>query len=186
MPFIRADVEIYDEFVSELDPEDPPPRPSGEFEYEHAAAEFDPEKLGRVARWTLDALLAAGVTEFHVRYDGGYDEGFAHPDAVRIGGYLKSAEEARDVLATPARVAELRGVVGKDSVWGNAAELYARASDREAIGYALDELAFELSSRLLGDGFGTGEYQLYGAFTANLETGEIVDHEDAAKPADME
>ena len=35
---------------------------------------------------------------------------------------------------------------------------------------------------LLGKGFGTGEYELYGAFTANLETGELVDDPTAVKP----
>jgi hypothetical protein len=37
--------------------------------------------------------------------------------------------------------------------------------------YALDDLAHSLASRLLGNGFGTGEYELCGAFTANLRPG---------------
>jgi hypothetical protein len=66
-------------------------------------------------------------------------------------------------------------------MWGNAAELYARATPAQAAQYALDELATELANRLLGEGFGTGECELYGAFTADLQTGELVDDPDARK-----
>ena len=191
MPFIRGDVAIFDEIMGEVDESDLPPgfadqRPSGEFEYQPAAARFDPGKLGHVARVMLEALRAAGATGFRVRYDGGYDEGFAHPDAVRFGGHPREASQVMTEITSPALVGAIRAAAGRDSVWGNAAEMYGEASDDVAVSYALEELAHELACRLLGDGYGTGEYQLYGAFTADLESGEITDHPDAGKPSEID
>ena len=191
MPYIRGDVEMFDEILGEVDEADLPPgfadkRPSGEFDYQPAAARFDPGKLGAVARVMLDTLRAAGATGLRVRYDGGYDEGFAHPDAVRFGDHPREVSQVLAEIASPALVAAVRAAAGRDSAWGNAAEMYAGVSDDVAVSYAMEELAHELASRLLGDGYGTGEYQLYGAFIAELESGQITDHPDARKPAEMD
>jgi hypothetical protein len=193
MPFIRVDAGVYDDLLS--DPENRPPglaewlaenRPSGDFEYEPASGRLVPEELGPVARLVLDVLLSAGATHFRVRYDGGCDEGFAHPDTLVAGGETRSAVEALRERTTPELLARIRAAAGRDSMWGNAAELYAGASPEQAAEYALDELATELATRLLGEGFGTGECELYGAFTADLKTGELVDDPEAAKPEGME
>ena len=193
MPYERGDVEAFDEILEEIDESDLPPgfaeqRPTGAFEYRPAEAAFDPGTLGPVARVVLDALRAAGATRFRVRYDGGHDEGFSHPDAVQFGrdGAPRAAEEVQKQIASPALIAAVRAAAGADSVWGNATEMYAKASDVEAAGHALYELAYELASLLLGEGFGTGEYELYGAFTADLITGEITDDPDAAKPPEVD
>ena len=178
---------MYDEIASELGEEMAGPKPSEGFEYQSAEGSFAREKLGRAARAVYEALVAAGATKFRVRYDGGYDEGFSHPDAVTFAGRERSIEEVAAELGRGGALSKkLRETAGKDSSWGNAAELYGGASDEQTITYALDELAHELASKLLGDGYGTGEYQLYGAFTADLGSGEIVDHEDAEKPLEME
>lgn len=187
MPFIRVDPEMFDEVAQELGDDAPSgERPSGAFEYESAEARFDGAKLGPVARVVCDALLAAGANAFRVRYDGGYDEGFTHPDSVQFGPDLRSIERVAGDLANAELVTRIRAAAGKNSMWGNAGEMYAKAQLAQAFTYALDELAYELAAKLLGDGFGTGEYQLYGAFTADLKTGEIADFEDAAKPLDMD
>ena len=89
------------------------------------------------------------------------------------------------VGAPSGSLAALRQAVGRDSMWGNAAELYAKASGGDVFHFAIEELGHELASRLLGDGYGTGEYQLYGMFDADLVTGEIVDRDHAQKPADL-
>ena len=187
MPFIRVDPESYDEIVEELGPEAFPagagPRPSGAFEYEAAEAAFDPRKLGGPAAAALDALLALGATRFRVTYDGGYDEGFSNPDTVWVGDDPRPAAVVAKELAKPGPVALLRAAgKGPDSMHGNPGDLYARLPDAEVARSALDELAHELASKLLGDGFGTGEYQLYGAFTADLRTGRMTDDPDARKP----
>ena len=43
----------------------------------------------------------------------------------------------------------------------------------------LDELAYALAVRLLEEGFGTGEYEMFGAFLADLSTGKLTDLKDA-------
>jgi hypothetical protein len=186
MPYMRVDQDAYDEWASELGPDELGPRPSGGFEYETAETKFDRAKLPPVPRMLLDALIAAGATAFKVRYDGGYDEGFSHPEALVFGSGEVDAMEAIRKLATPDLISAIRAAAGSESVWGNASDLYNKSSDQKVMEYALDELAHHLACRLLGDSFGTGEYQLYGAFTADFKTGEITDHENAEKPAEME
>jgi hypothetical protein len=58
--------------------------------------------------------------------------------------------------------------------------------DRAIVADALNDLAHEIASVLLGEGFGTGEYQLYGAFTADLKSGAITDDAKAKRPKGME
>ncbi|MCC2667547.1 MAG: hypothetical protein K0Q72_18 [Armatimonadetes bacterium] len=188
MPFYRWSVEMFEEIVSELDADELPPGfadnpPSGEFEYTAAAAAFAPEELQAVARLMLTVLRDAGATAFRVRYDGGYDEGFAHPEALLFGEERRPPGEVLPPLATPELIAQIREAAGRESMWGNAAAMYAEAPPVKAITYALDELAGELAIKLLGSGFGTGEGELYGALTADLQTGEIVDDPHAAPPA---
>lgn len=188
MPFIKIDAGMYDEILENVDPDDLPPdfaarRPSGEFEYEAAEARFDPDKMTKPARLARDAQIAIGATTFRVRYDGGGDEGFSHADSVTINGSGHPAEVVAKHLGTPAFAAQFRdAAVWPDAMYGNAADVYRDATDEQAAGYALEELAHALASRLLGDGFGTGEYTLFGAFTADLRTGEIMDHADAEPP----
>jgi hypothetical protein len=186
VPYIRADLASYDEIAAELGQDVAGERPSGGFEYESAEAKFDAAQLSPVGRAALDALRAAGATAFKVRYDGGYDEGFAHSEAVAFGQQAKDHDRAARDLATPHLVARIRAAAGEESQWHNASEFYASASDTEVIRHAMDELAHELASKLLGDGYGTGEYELYGAFTAHLKTGRLEDHEDAARPPELE
>ncbi len=130
----------------------------------------------------LQALIASGATEFRVNYDGGYDEGFAHPERIF---YHDEASPVHDVAVSLAnRILTLQlcnavaATVRHDPGYGKMDNVKAALT-------AIDELAEDLAARLLGDGYGTGEYQLYGSFTANLQTGEIVDHPDASKPLDM-
>ena len=182
MPYQRFDEEAFEEYAQELGL-DEEHRPSGKYEYESAEATFKAGQLGPVARVVFDALAAAGATGFDVKYDGGYDEGFSHPDALQFGDdRARPAQEVAKSLASAKLVAEIRAAAGKSSMWGNASEFYAGLSDDKVVLHALDELAHELASRLLGEGYGTGEYQLYGAFTADLVTGDITDHENVEKP----
>ena len=182
MPFVKFDA------LDELgDDSDLGEAPSGAFEYESAEAKFNFAKLGPIPRIVFEALRAAGATAFRVRYDGGYDEGFSHPDAIFFGDEDQSPRDVMAKLCTPEFVAMLRGSAASDSIWGNAKELYANGSAADVGCYALDELAEAFSSRLLGDGFGNRRISGFmGAFTADLTTGEIVDHEGVERPLDME
>jgi hypothetical protein len=190
MPFMKVDQDSYDEMAAELglDESKLGPRPTGEFEYESASAAFDRRKLGAAAGAMLDALVAAGATEFRVRYDGGYDEGFSHADSVHFGARIVPADRALGDLASPALSARVRAAVAAapKQRWGDQVGAYAELSDADVARNALDELAYELASKLLGDGFGTGEYQLYGVMTADLTSGQITDDPEAQRPASME
>lgn len=187
MPFTKMDSGAWQEMMEFLDPEDLPPGmsekpPSGEFEYEAGSAQFGAAELGPVSRAMLELLRTAGVSALNVRYDGGYDEGFAYPETLLFGDEPRPVAEALPGLASVEVIARIRTAASEDSMWGNAREMYAQASEAQVMTYALDELATELASRLLGNGFGTGEYELYGAFSASLASGEIVDDPNAIKP----
>ena len=192
MPFMRADVEEYDALVNSFNDEGLPPdwlgeRPSGEFEYyEGDPARFVPDDLGSVSQVVLQALIAAGATGLRVRYDGGNDEGFADPEALLFGTDSRPADDVLVELATAELVARIRGATGSSSFWGDTAGMYAKASPAGAVGHALVELSTELATRLLGESFGTGAYELYGAFTADFKTGSLMDDPNAAKPEHRE
>ena len=193
MPYNKFDVEIFDEIAAEMGDDLPEgmERPSGEFEYETAEATFKPDQLREIARLTLETLIEKGAVRFRVRYDGGHDEGFSYPDAVAFADRLVDAQAfADDELRAESFVEKVRAIAQaharESSTYGNAADMYAKAEDKQVARYALDELAHELASRLLGDGYGTGEYELYGAFNADLKTGQITDDPNVVKPNNME
>ncbi len=182
MPFYRHDVEEWDALLGALDEtgltrEEIGERPSGDFEYHTASARFSPEELGAVARLMLEVLTAAGATAFRVSYDGGNDEGFSHPEVLLIGTEARPVDDVLSELATGELIGRVRATARESRYCGNAT--YANASP---LLYALDELAEELAARLLGDRYGTGPYELYGAFTADLKTGEIIDDPQAVAP----
>ena len=179
MPFIRGDAEMFDEILSEVDPDDLPEgfadkRPGDEFEYEKAEATFTSKKLERVAKFVHQTLLDMGATEFRVRYDGGYDEGFAYPEYVVIG------KEKRPVAKLVADFKKLIPQIRAESKKGRS-DYLKDIVDKQVSEYAIDQLAHELASLLLGEGYGTGEYELYGAFTADLKSGKITDDPKAKK-----
>lgn len=189
MPFFRMDPESYDamademsnELSDEFDAESMGPRPSGDFTFERAHGTFDTRKFGPGAKEVLAVLTAGGATGFVVRYDGGYDEGFSYPEAVLFGDRRESAKNVAAQLANAELSLRLREAAKKQSIWFNAVEMYGQASDQQVVLYGFDELAQEIATVLLGDGFGTGEYELYGELTADLSTGEIVDDPSAIR-----
>jgi len=125
-----------------------------------------------------------GATRFYVRYDGGWDEGFAYPDLLLFDEKAHVVAGVLSDLATAEQCARFREAASQDSLRHYAIEFYANASPMKAATAALDELSMELAIPLLGDGFGTGEYELYGAFLADFRTGEIVDDPKATRRMD--
>jgi hypothetical protein len=89
-------------------------------------------------------------------------------------------DEVIDALANPEVIAKL--VTAENSRFVQAGKL----ADRDVVRYAVEGLADELASRLPGRGYGTGEYTMYGAFIANLQTLEITDDENATPPHGMD
>jgi hypothetical protein len=121
MPFFRMDPETWDEYMSELTPEQlekmDEKRPSGEFEYHPSTARFSPEDLGPVAREFLAVLIAVGITAFRVQYDGGGDEGFAYPEALLVGEDVRPVSEVLREVATAQVQASIRTAVQNNPRW---------------------------------------------------------------------
>jgi hypothetical protein len=153
--------------------------PKGPFEYTPAEATFDADDFGEAVAPQVYALLVnLGATRMRATYDGGNDEGFAHADAFWFGEKNQTCEEVARLLSTPEVMGQLREAAAKVQ-WG---EWFAKAETADAAKMALDLLADELAQVLLGEGYGTGEYELYGALVADLRTCEIMDDPSALPP----
>ncbi len=127
----------------------------------------------RLIATVVPAMRALGVQCVFCRYDGGNDEGFAWIEAVSLNsGQRLEAQQLLDKLS---------GSVGgglniDDFIYGG-----NKMSKRDQMRYLVcDALATEWASMMLGWGFGTGEYVMYGAFTVDLDTSTIVDDPHAA------
>ncbi|WP_207622077.1 hypothetical protein [Alienimonas californiensis] len=115
------------------------------------ASSFDPASLefdGTPLSGLIAKLKSLGYAAVRVKYDGGYDEGFAHFDAA----------------------------LAPDGDGDPPAAVAARLSPEDG---DLEELAEGLTVCLLGDYYGTGEYEMFGAFLADLATGALTDLKDA-------
>lgn len=126
------------------------------------------EKARNGAAQLARQLVKLGAVKAYIRYDGGNDEGFAWFDScVFADGSVRSADQvARDlVTAGPAAAAIV-------------VALYGRAFDlRETLD---DLLASTWAVDLLGRGFGTGEYVMYGGAWIDLKTGLVTDDPNPA------
>jgi hypothetical protein len=188
MPYIRLD-----EDGIEAD-EDDNIKYTGDFKYMDAAEvaykpqPFNPAKLAPLVAKVLTAMRAIGAVRFRVRYDGGHDEGFSHAESVEMAdGSTLPIDALVQKLANPQQAAQLRAAAAMPggSHWYQADQYYAKLTDAQVVSSALDELADLMTSSLLGQGYGTGEYSMYGAITADLKTGAITDDPDAPRPPDV-
>ena len=164
MPYTRVDPDAFDTWLEHIGPDDLPPdahlhRPTGGFEYETAEARFTAGKLNEIGRAVLEALVSRGATAFRGRYDGGHDEGFAHADQICFGDQCRSAEDVAKELSVTSLVDALRPAHAKAIHY-----LDHKPGDLTVAKDILDLFADELVSRLVGKGYGTGEYDLYGGF----------------------
>lgn len=135
--------------------------------------------LGRSPRppsqWDIDAEKEAaqlatamrelGAVRAYMRYDGGNDEGFAWFDhCVFKDGTTRDADRVAKDL-------EEKGFHVSMKTFGGGSAM------REALD---DIVATPWSVKLLGEGYGTGEYVMYGAFSVDLETGVAADDPNPA------
>jgi len=129
----------------------------------------------RLTAIMVSALREIGGRRVYCRYDGGNDEGFAWLDSVETGD---GERIGADVI-----VQRLWDIQVKDKLY--AADLMrtdGHMSDRdqlyEIIRYGL---ATDWATMLLGRGYGTGEFWMYGALTVDLAACTITDdpHADA-------
>lgn len=153
--------------------------PSKEFiTYEPSSAIFDAEKLDAQAQIVLRALRDIGVSSVRCHYDGGGDEGFAHFDTAFFDDTPKSMSEIAPMLPALAEITPEDRInegyvifMGCHYLGGQ----FDSLTPQHRVEAALDYLAYCLASKLLGDGFGTGEYSMFGAFHADLTSGAIHD-----------
>ena len=122
----------------------------------------------------LPVLRRAGAAQIYCRYDGGNDEGFAWiSHAIANDGQKISVETLCDFIAkSPEFSAGLAAALAYPN---------DTRTEIEVIREALDfHLCAELwASWLLGSGYGTGEYQMYGAFIVDLVAGSVEDDPNA-------
>jgi hypothetical protein len=124
----------------------------------------------------VPALRGIGVRYAYCRYDGGGDEGFAWLDHVVLGSgdWLTADQAAARLAETGAKPWPEDGDATPTKLGDRDGE--AAAAWRDG---ALTPFADECASRLLGNGFGTGEHLLYGAFTVDLDACTIADDPNA-------
>jgi hypothetical protein len=132
------------------------------------------ERRQRLFAFVAPELRKIGVRRLYCRYDGGHDEGFSRLDSV------ESADGGR--LDADAFTQRLHDAQLMDRLC--AAGFIQRSkhfSEREQLFHFVDGwLIGEWASMLLGDGYGTGELSMYGAFTVDLEACTITDDRNAA------
>ncbi len=119
------------------------------------------------------ALSEAGAKHVYCRYDGGNDEGFAWLDhvATHTGEKLSGKDIAARLTG--------RGLASRMAAAGL---LYAPPDDADVAflqSLVADGFAIDCALLLLGSGFGTGPFYLYGAFTVDLEACTITDDRNA-------
>ena len=127
------------------------------------------ERTQRLLSIMVPALREVGVRRLYCRYDGGNDEGFAWLDRA----------ETRDGrrLNIDRLIRKLSGarIMGKLCAAGMAGGGLGLTDRRQLRAIIRDWLVREWAGMLLGHGFGTGEYSMYGAFTVDLEACTITD-----------
>lgn len=120
------------------------------------------ERVEKMAVALTQALAESGAARAYCRYDGGNDEGFAWFDSCTMKD--GSTRDAEHVAAELQKAGVFAGFGG------------ARRPREQ-----LDEIvAAYWAVKLLGRGFGTGPFVMYGAFSVDLETGLVSDDPDPA------
>ena len=126
----------------------------------------------------LPALQRIGAEQLICGYDGGNDEGFAWLRTVKTTDAKLSPKQAAEKMLATGVVQQMRdlGMVRDSPDYPQ--------TDEQVIENSLEGLVEELAVMLLGEGFGTGNFQMYGAFTVDLQELTITDDPDATMPTD--
>lgn len=131
----------------------------------YPAPEERTQKLWDIA---IPALRDIGISKLYCRYDGGNDEGFAWLDRAELmrGGHL-DRDTLLNRLSQVGLPARLQNAGLMDKELGR-----SRRQFSDMLNYWLCN---EWATMLLGRGFGTGNYVMYGAFIVDLENCTIMD-----------
>ncbi len=146
------------------------------YEYELADGQFTPEDLDPELRQVFDVLRELGVRTVYCRYNGGGDEGFAQLSGVKLEDKIVEFTDLKQQLT--------EGLLGSKTsdkylrrYYSYSSFGFEEPSRGQRVEFFLNLFAGFLATRLLGQGYGTGEYSMKGSFRANLETGEIIDEQ---------
>jgi hypothetical protein len=141
---------------------------------ERARSEWE-RQWERTRAVVIPALQQIGGRRIYGRYDGGNDEGFAWFDSLALKDGQRIDLDAVVERLHDAQVhASLRaaGVELEDPFSPTASDSQI---ERAVLKSSIDRLCDDWATMLLGRGFGTGEYSMYGAFTVDLEACTIAD-----------
>lgn len=129
----------------------------------------------------VPALRDLGARRAYCRYDGGHDEGFASLDHVEMQDGQRIEADALVAQLVAARTVDRDGL---QRLTNGRYHRLVVSSYQDQLREALEDwIATEWASMLLGQGFGTGEYSMYGAFTVDFEARTITD-DPQAEPAE--
>jgi hypothetical protein len=144
-----------------------PPGPSSQPQPAPSANDNSQSRLYAIM---IPALRAMGATRALCRYDGGNDEGFSWLERVELrDGTLLNA----DALAQKLLDLQIHekiytaGILTREAFGGDQKFQLKAIAD--------DWLCAVWATLLLGSGFGTGEYAMFGAFSVDLDTCLITD-----------
>lgn len=131
----------------------------------------------------LPALKNSGIRRLHLSYDGGNDEGFGtfergedeNGQSIAVSALLENSAFLNEIAPfVTDRYEQNQHPVFRP---GAAPDVTRMIGD-----YLEHELPVILVSLLLGRGYGTGEYELYGRAVADLNTMTITDDPQAPYP----
>lgn len=126
----------------------------------------------------VPALRTTGGVSVRCEYDGGNDEGFCWFES------LRTADERLDLQSVVKRLdadAIVRQLLRQGLVHSNPDQpITSTARLTDVLQNWMPE---QWATLLLGYGFGTGQYSMYGAFTVDLLKCTITDDHDATVPA---
>jgi len=137
---------------------------------ERAKREWE-QRWERIRSIVIPALQQIGGRRIYCRYDGGNDEGFAWFDSLELQDGRRIDPDAVAQRLHEAKVDARLLAAGVEPT-------SSRSSDNpvaQALKEFVELLCEDWATLLLGRGFGTGEYSMFGAFTVDLATRTITD-----------
>lgn len=143
------------------------------YEYELANGLFTPDDFDPDVRCVFEALHEMGVQLVYCRYHGGGDEGYAELSSVKLNEATIEFDDLKQQLAECSLGRHSSENMLRYYAWNNR----PNPSPELRVEFFLERFATSLAIFLLGRGFGTGEYSMKGSFSANLETGELIDEQ---------
>ena len=127
------------------------------------------EKLEPETCQVLKIFDELGILAIYGDYNGGHDEGFAELNRVELAGGETILAEDLTLKLVSGPISQIQPKALRQYYGGTL------VSPEQKVDFLLESVANDLATFLLGDGYGTGEFSMYGSFKFNLATGTIID-----------